>query len=57
MSTSIIVAAELRFGAAKKGSARLTTQLEVILGAMRVVALESPADRTYGELRAQLERV
>jgi hypothetical protein len=31
--TSIVVAAELRFGASKKGSARLTRQLEAVLGA------------------------
>jgi predicted nucleic acid-binding protein len=31
--TSIIVAAELRYGAAKKSSARLTAQLESVLGA------------------------
>ena len=54
--TSVIVASELRYGAAKKRSARLTTQLETILGAMTVVALKAPADRIYGEVRAQLER-
>jgi len=31
--TSIIVAAELRFGAAKKGSKRLSAQLEAVLSA------------------------
>ena len=35
--TSIIVAAELRYGAAKKQSARLTTQLEAVLSALEVV--------------------
>ena len=34
--TSIIVAAELRFGAAKKGSQRLTAQLETILDMLDV---------------------
>src|SRR6266851_601736 len=33
--TSIIVASELRYGAEKKGSQRLTTQLEVVLGLCR----------------------
>jgi tRNA(fMet)-specific endonuclease VapC len=33
VATSIIVAAELRFGAAKKGSARLTAKVEAVLGA------------------------
>jgi tRNA(fMet)-specific endonuclease VapC len=52
---SIIVAAELRYGAAKKGSLRLTRQLEAVLGAVDVLALEAPTDAAYGELRARLE--
>ncbi|HZD30375.1 MAG TPA: type II toxin-antitoxin system VapC family toxin [Candidatus Angelobacter sp.] len=55
--TSIIVAAELRFGAAKKRSARLTAQLQAVLGALEVSPLESPADVIYGQLRARLEQV
>ena len=39
--TSIIVAAELRYGAAKKGSLRLTSQLEAVLRALEVLSLES----------------
>jgi tRNA(fMet)-specific endonuclease VapC len=54
--TSIIVAAELRYGAAKKGSSRLTAQLESVLGALDVLALEAPVDTVYGELRARLEQ-
>ena len=54
--TSIIVAAELRYGAAKKASARLTTQLEAVLGALLVLPFEAPADTTYGVLRTDLER-
>ncbi len=54
--TSIVVAAELRYGAARKGSARLSAQVAAVLAAMQVLALEPPADRAYGELRAQLER-
>lgn len=53
--TSIIVAAELRYGAAKKGSSRLTAQLEAVLGALDVLVLEAPVDTVYGELRARLE--
>ena len=55
--TSVIVAAELRFGAAKKGSDRLTAQLEVILAAIEILPLVAPADRIYGDLRAKLERI
>jgi tRNA(fMet)-specific endonuclease VapC len=54
--TSIIVAAELRYGAAKKGSPRLTAQLEAVLGALDVAPFEAPADATYGELRTRLEQ-
>jgi tRNA(fMet)-specific endonuclease VapC len=54
--TSIIVAAELRYGSAKKNSPRLTAQLEEILRAIDVLPLQSPADATYGLLRAQLEQ-
>ncbi len=55
VATSIIVAAELRYGAAKKGSARLARQLETILGALEVIAFEAPADTTYGQVRVALE--
>lgn len=54
--TSIIVAAELRYGAARKASARLTAQLEAVLGAIELLALKSPVDVIYGALRAQLEK-
>lgn len=54
--TSIVVAAELRFGAAKKGSERLTSQLEAVLGAIEVLPLETPVDLEYGALRAYLEQ-
>ena len=54
--TSIIVAAELRYGATKKGSLRLAAQLEMVLGALEVLALEPPSDAVYGSLRTNLER-
>ena len=54
--TSIIVAAELRYGAAKKGSQRLTAQLETVLGALDVLPFETPADATYGLIRTRLEQ-
>lgn len=53
--TSIIVVAELRFGAAKRGSERLTLQLERIIAALDVQAFDAPADAAYAELRTQLE--
>ncbi|MGH6677489.1 MAG: type II toxin-antitoxin system VapC family toxin, partial [Bradyrhizobium sp.] len=54
--TSIIVAAELRYGAQKKGSLRLAAQLETVLGALDVLPLEMPADATYGLIRTRLEQ-
>ena len=54
--TSIIVAAELRYGAAKKGSARLSAQLDAVVGALEVLPFEKPADAAYGSLRARLEQ-
>src|SRR5581483_5637199 len=54
--TSIIVAAELRYGSAKKGSPRLTAQLAAVLGALEILPFEAPADATYGLLRARLEQ-
>lgn len=53
--TSVIVAAELRYGASKKGSERLTAQLERVLAALPILPFEEPADVAYGELRAQLK--
>jgi tRNA(fMet)-specific endonuclease VapC len=55
--TSIIVAAELRYGATKKGSKRLATQLEAVLGALDVVPFEAPADTDYGLIRTRLEQI
>lgn len=54
--TSIIVAAELRYGAAKKGSPRLTRQLAAVLGALDVLPFAAPADTVYGEIRTRLEQ-
>jgi len=54
--TSVVVAAELRYGATKKGSARLLAQLEAVLTALEVLALETPVDSVYGDVRTQLER-
>jgi len=54
--TSIVVAAELRYGAAKRGSTRLARQLDTILAAMDIVPFESPMDRTYADVRNALEQ-
>lgn len=54
--TSVIAAAALRFGAEKKGSMRLTRQLEAVLGSLEILPFEVPADVVYGEIRARLEK-
>jgi tRNA(fMet)-specific endonuclease VapC len=54
--TSIIVAAELRYGATKKGSPRLAAQLEAVLGVLDVLPFEAPADAACGLIRTRLEQ-
>jgi tRNA(fMet)-specific endonuclease VapC len=53
--TSIIVACELRYGCAKKGSAKLLAKVEDVLATIPVLPLEIPADDEYGGIRAELE--
>tara|TARA_B100001778_G_scaffold316350_1_gene303181 strand:+ start:594 stop:983 length:390 start_codon:yes stop_codon:yes gene_type:complete len=52
---SIITATELSYGCERKGSARLTTQIEAILGGMQILALDAPAHARYGRIRTELE--
>lgn len=52
--TSIIVAAELRYGAERSASYRLRERVDLVLSALEVLPLELPADRHYGELRQHL---
>lgn len=54
--TSVIVACELRYGAAKRRSRRLTRQVEAVLGVMTVRALESDVERVYASIRVALEK-
>ncbi|MFT3815252.1 MAG: type II toxin-antitoxin system VapC family toxin [Acidovorax sp.] len=53
--TSIIVAAELRYGCAKKGSPKLLAKVEGVLETIPVLPLDIPADAEYGGIRAELE--
>ena len=55
--TSIIVAAELRYGATKKASPRLTAQVEAVLNVIDTLPFDSPADEIYGSIRTQLELI
>ena len=54
--TSIIVAAELKYGAAKRQSPRLTQRVESTLALISVEPITAPVDEIYGNLRAGLER-
>lgn len=54
--TSVIVACELRYGAAKRASRRLTKQVEAVLGALTIRALESDVERAYAAIRVALEK-
>jgi tRNA(fMet)-specific endonuclease VapC len=54
--TSVMVACELRYGAAKRGSRRLTRQVEMVLGAMTILAFEAGVDRHYAAIRTALEK-
>jgi tRNA(fMet)-specific endonuclease VapC len=53
--TSIIVAAELRYGCAKSRSAKLLAKVEALLEIVPVLPLDVPADSEYGGIRAKLE--
>jgi tRNA(fMet)-specific endonuclease VapC len=53
--TSIIVAAELRYGCAKKGSKRLLKAVEDLLEEIETLPFEPPAEIKYGEIRLELE--
>jgi len=57
VSVSIIVAAELRYGAARKGSDRLSASLKRVLEGVEIEPLSAPIDAVYGQLRARLERL
>src|SRR5947199_8337155 len=55
IGTSVIVAAELRYGCAKSGSERLRKAVEDLLREMNVLPFDVPADAEYGAIRAELE--
>jgi tRNA(fMet)-specific endonuclease VapC len=55
LCTSIIVAAELRYGCVKKGSAGLLRRVELLLQEIEVLAFDAPADWEYGRIRCALE--
>ncbi len=54
--TSIIVAAELRYGAEKSGYAALKERVSQVLSAIEVLPLDTPADTCYAEIPDHLSR-
>ena len=56
VSTSVVVAAELWYGAIRRRSERLIAQLDTVLAALPVHPFEPPGERIYGALRARLEQ-
>lgn len=56
VATSIIAAAELRYGYVKSGSTHWERIIEAILESITVVPWDRPADMAYARLRAAAER-
>jgi tRNA(fMet)-specific endonuclease VapC len=54
--TSIIVAAEMRYGVEKKKSSVLAERVDLLLQMIHVVSFDVDADRYYGQIRMDLER-
>lgn len=54
--TSIIVAAEIRYGLARKNSDALRAKTEPVLARIQILPLESPFAEAYGGIRADLDR-
>ena len=56
LATSIIMAAELRYGVAKSGSSILAARVDQLLDAIQILPLEPESDRHYGRIRSELEK-
>ncbi len=55
VSTSIVVACDLRFGAENKPPASLQARVEELLTVLDVLALDVDTDLHYAEIRPKLE--
>jgi tRNA(fMet)-specific endonuclease VapC len=55
VATSVIVTCELRFGARKKNSAKLTQNVEAVLTVLPILPLEQTVDAVYADIRVKLE--
>ena len=56
LGISLVVTAELRYGAFRKGSPRLSRQVEAVLEGIDLLPLEETADWHYGDIRNELTR-
>lgn len=56
LCVSVVTAAELRFGAMKRGSTQLISRVDAVLARISVLPFEPPADAAYASIRAALER-
>ena len=54
--TSIVVACEMRYGAARRDSPPLTARVEDLLASLPVLPFDTDADRHYADIRSALER-
>ncbi|MGV0878745.1 type II toxin-antitoxin system VapC family toxin [Martelella sp. FLE1502] len=57
LKTSLIVAAELRYGVVKRGSKELSELMERVLSQFEILPWEAPADLRYAELRNYLRQI
>ena len=55
--TSMVVACELRYGAARKGASQLSERVETLLESLEVLPLDKDSDRRYAEIRSHLDRL
>ena len=53
---SIVTAAEIQYGFAKRPSPRLERNMDLLFGSIAIRPFEPPADLHYGRIRAALER-
>ena len=53
---SIITAAEIRFGLAKRSSPRLERNVSLLFETIQIVPFDAPADMHYAEIRAYLSK-
>jgi tRNA(fMet)-specific endonuclease VapC len=55
VATSIVVACELRFGASKRGSERLSRNVQAVLSSLPILPMEEGVDHAYASIRLALE--